>query len=465
MKGNQVEMDRKSFLMLGGGSALCLGMGCASRPMPATGRLPSAGEYDLVVAGGSATGVCAAVTAARAGLKVALVEYNAFFGGMATAGLVPVWHSLWSTDGKEQVIRGLTDEIERMLVARGEARLTDPTNPHAGCYFNVAAMQLALDELVANEPNVTPYLKCHLVGAEKSDAAHLSSVVVEDKSGRRALRAKWFIDATGDADLTALAGFETWKLPKAEMQAHSLCAIFANVPRIREAHPRFSFDAVMRTAFKEGLFKHVFQWQAPVVGAPDLVFVSATRVAACDPTVAEDLTRGLFEARRQMRVLIDLVNRDYPMPEDGRLALVSLGSDFGVRESRHIRARYRVTARDVLYGRHFDDCIGRGTYRVDIHEGAGITFRYLDGREERQVVSPEGKVSYAVGRWRDDPGPYPTHYEIPFSALVPEKAANLLCAGRMIDCEREAYGALRVMVNCNQMGEAAARAVVNALRC
>ena len=75
-------------------------------------NIPVAGEFDLVVAGGSATGVCAAVTAARSGLKVALVEYNAFYGGTATAALVPVWHSLYSTDGKTKIIGGLTDEIE-----------------------------------------------------------------------------------------------------------------------------------------------------------------------------------------------------------------------------------------------------------------------------------------------------------------------------------------------------------------
>ena len=73
-------------------------------------------------------------------------------------------------------------------------------------------------------------------------------------------------------------------------------------------------------------------------------------------------------------------------------------------------------------------------------------------------------MTWKRSRWRDDKGPYPTYYEIPLSALIPEKAENLICAGRMIDCERNAYGALRVMVNCNQMGEAAANAVVKALR-
>ena len=438
-------------------AAAPLGAGAAE-----TSSASPAGFYDLVVAGGSTTGVCAAVTASRAGLRVALVEYNAFFGGTATAALVPVWHTLWSTDGKEQIVRGLTEEIENRLVARGEAKMMEKTNSSVGCYFNVAALQLALDELVAAEKNVTPFLKAHVVAAEKSSANRIDAVVIEDKSGRRALKAKWFIDATGDADLAARAGFETWTLPKDQIQGQSLCAIFAHADDIKAAHPDFAFDKVLRTGYREGLFRHVYQWSAPVIGAPELSFVAATRVSACDASDAADLTAGLLETRRQVRAFVDLANRLYPMPAGKRLALVTLGSDLGVRESRHIKAKYRVTEMDVLMGRRFDDCIARGTYNVDIHEGAGITFRELNGRQYRMEVAADGTVTWAKSRWRTDKGPYPTWYEIPLRALVPEKAENLLCAGRMIDCERNAYGALRVMVNCNQMGEAAARAVVKA---
>ena len=416
-------------------------------------------QFDLVVAGGSATGVCAAVTAARAGLKVALVEYNAFFGGTATAGLVPVWHSLYSTDGKTKIIGGLTEEIEERLLARGEARRLEPDNPSVGCYLNVAALQIMLDDLVNETGNVTSFLKAHVVGAVCDRPGHVTAVVIEDKSGRCELKAKWFIDATGDADLAFHAGFETWKLPKCDMQAHTLCAIFANVDEIRKVHPAFSFAEMMKPSRGAGL-KHVFQWGAPVIGAPGLTFLAATRISACDPSIASDLTDALFDSRQQLKRIVDAANREFPMPEGKRLSLVTVGSDLGVRESRHIKARYKVTEHDVLYGRHFDDCIGKGSYRVDIHEGPGITFKDLNGDKIVQTVSPDGKISYEKGKWRTDDGPRPTWYEFPLSALIPEKSENLICAGRMIDCERAAYGALRVMVNCNQMGEAAANVVV-----
>ena len=70
---------------------------------------------------------------------------------------------------------------------------------------------------------------------------------------------------------------------------------------------------------------------------------------------------------------------------------------------------------------------------------------------------------YETGRWREERADAPTWYEIPYRAIVPKGAENVLAPGRSLDCDRDAYGACRVMVNCNQMGEAAGRAAANAL--
>ena len=455
-------MNRREFLK---GAAVGAVLPFAAGAKAAEG-LPIAGEFDLVVAGGSSTGVCAAVTAARAGLNVALVEYNAFFGGMATAGLVPVWHSLWSTDGKTQIIRGITEEIERYMLERGEAQLSENTrtDPSVGCYLNVAALQLSLDRLVRKAKTVTPFLKAHVVAAEKDRAGHLTGVVIEDKSGRRVIRGKWFIDATGDADLAVRAGFETYVLPKCDLQAHTLCAIVSGWKEMERRYAgNFSLGALLGPKGAAGL-RHVFGWTAPVIGAPELTFLAATRVANCDPSVAQDLTDGLLDARRQIGRIVDAANRHFPLEGGRRLALVTVAPDLGVRESRHIKAKYRVTEEDILMGRRFEDCAAKGSYRVDIHEGAGITFKYLNGERHRMVVDADGKVSWTKDYWRLDKMTRPTWYEMPLRALMPERAENLICAGRMVDCERGAYGALRVMVNCNQMGEAAARHVAGMLK-
>lgn len=337
------------------------------------------------------------------------------------------------------------------------------TDKSVGCYLNVAALEIVLDELVREAKTIDSYLKAQVVDAVLDRPGHLTHVVIEDRDGRRALAARQFVDATGDAILAARAGFKTWTQPRSDLQAHTLCAILSGADAIKKAYPSFSFGKLMGPSGGAGL-KHIFQWSAPVIGAPGLTFLAATRISACDPSVARDLTEGLFEGRAQLKQIVDAANRRFPMPEGSRLALVTVAPDMGLRESRHIVAQYRVTSKDVLYGRSFDDCIAKGSYRVDIHEGAGITFRYLNGDEHVMEATPEGKIQWRRGKWRTDAGPYPTWYEIPMRALLPVGAENLCCAGRMVDCEREAYGALRVMVNCNQMGEAAGRAAVRAVK-
>ena len=106
------------------------------------------------------------------------------------------------------------------------------------------------------------------------------------------------------------------------------------------------------------------------------------------------------------------------------------------------------------------DAIANGTYRVDIHNssGPGVVFRYLDGREEH--VSP-GEVT--ATRWLPEGEATASFYQIPYRSLVPKGSENLLVAGRLADADQGAYGAIRVMVNCNQTGEAAGTASVMAL--
>ena len=456
-------MTRKEFL----GGAVCGAAGAALAAANVDGDVrgslqrDAAGDFDVVVVGGSCTGVFAAIRAAEAGCRVALVEMAGGFGGTATQGLVPIWHSLYSTDGKRRIIGGLTDEVERELVRRGEARMDRPDNPACGATINVAGLQMLLDEYVSRQRGVTPFLHTRLAAVESDRPGHVAAAIIADKAGLRRITGKFFIDASGDADLCRFAGLPTWKLPKDRMQAHTLCAILAGHDAIRAKYPKFSFGEIMRPKYGAGL-RHVFGWGADVIGAKGLFFHAYTRVADCDPSIPEDLTRIEIEGRAQLRRIVDAVNRSFPMSPGEGLSVVALAAHAGLRESCHVDALYRTTTDDILYGRRFDDVIARGSYRVDIHEGAGITFKYLDGRLERMVAGEDGP-RYETGRWREETDGMPTWYEIPYRSIVPKGSENVLAPGRILDCERDANGACRVMVNCNQMGEAAGRAAANAL--
>ena len=456
-------IDRRSFVLGAAGLGSVSGFAATQAATRGISAADMPGEFDVVVVGGSCTGVFAALKAAEAGAKVALVEMSGGFGGTATQGLVPVWHSLYSTDGKRQVIGGLTESVEQELLRRGEAQREHATNPSVGTYLNVAGLQLLLDELVVKSGRIVPFLHTRIAAVECDRPGHVSAAIVADKSGLRRLRGKFFIDATGDADLCRYAGLATWKLPKDQMQAHTVCAILSGADGLYRKYPNFSFDEITNPKYGAKL-EHVFGWQAPVIGAKGLTFLAYTRVSSCDPSLPDDLTRAEIEGRSQLRRIVDAVNRAFPMQDGDGLAVVTVAPHVGVRESCHIDGLYRLTTEDLLYGRRFDDVIAKGSYRVDIHEGAGITFRYLDGREERQVVKPDGSFEWKVGRWRKETENLPTWYEIPYRSIVPKGAENVLAPGRALDCARDAYGASRVMVNCNQMGEAAGRAAANALK-
>ena len=425
--------------------------------------VPVADEVDLCVCGGSCTGVFAAVAAARQGLRVALVEANGFLGGSATAAFVPVWHSLFSTDGETQIIGGLTAEVLETLYRRGEAVFRARTDPAVYATFSTPALQFSLDRLCdAEEPRLRLFLHATVTGAVLRAPGELSHVLIADKSGSRAIAARFFIDATGDGDVLRRAGFPMRHPADAERQAHTTCALLAGVDAVQAAHPAFSFAEMMRPARGAGL-RHVFQWQAPVIGAPGLTFAALTRLSF-DPTDPDALTAAEIEGRRQLARFIDACNREFPTG-GARIAAAALPASIGIRESLHANCEHTLTEAEVLHGTHFDDVIARGTYRVDIHEGAGITFKYLDGRQTALRTDPAtGEMHWDETRWLPEGETPARWYEIPFRSLVPQGAVNLLCAGRMLDCDRGAYGAVRVMVLCNQLGEAAGLAAARMLQ-
>ena len=429
-------------------------------------NLADVGEFDICVAGGSCTGVFAALRAAEAGLRVAIVEMAGGFGGTCTQGLVPIWHTQWSTDGKEQIIRGLTTACIDELLARGEARWLAGLDRKSrrDALLNVAGLQILLDERVRAAKTITSFLHSRLAAVECDRPGHVTSVIIADKAGLRRLRAKFFIDATGDADLCRFAGFPVWRLAPKDLQTHTTCALLTGIKAIQKKYPKFSLGEIMKPGYGADL-KHRFGWGEPVVGAPDVMFHAYTRIDTCDPSDPEALTRAEFEGRAQLRRIVDAANRAFPMPQGQRLAILSIAPHVGLRESCHIEGLYQVTGEDILSGRSYPDEIARGTYRVDIHEGGGITFKYLDGRMGGFKLGPDGQViSLEKKRWRPKTPTDPTSYAIPYRAIVPKTSENVLAPGRALDSSREAFGACRVMVNCNQMGESAGLAAVRAVK-
>ena len=109
--------------------------------------------------------------------------------------------------------------------------------------------------------------------------------------------------------------------------------------------------------------------------------------------------------------------------------LLDLGSYIGIRETRSFTGNYTLTEEDVLSCKRFDDAIANCSYHIDVHDPKTGVFKFKE---------PRGAF-----------------YQIPLSTMVSKKADNVVMSGRMISTDRSAFGGVRVMVNLNQVGEAA----------
>jgi hypothetical protein len=413
-------------------------------------------EVDVAVVGGSCTGVIAAIRAARMGLRVAFIEIHNQFGGVATARLVNVWHSLWDLAGEKQIISGLTEPLMRRLETRNAVIERERTNPDWQFCFNPAELACELDEFVAEHDGIRPFLHARMVAAVKDSDGALTHLVIEDKSGRRAIACRFVIDASGDADVVRCLGMET--RPTQDLQPPTMAAIIDGIQDVeRKGH-----SDLRNIVFNPDHPKHLekgFLWAANLPGSPHLKTLFGTRVHGVDCSDADQLTRAEMEGRAQLRRIVDML-RDAHGKE--AISLAAIPACIGIRETRHVICAHQLSEREVLDGVRFPDAIANGTYRVDVHHqgGDGLTFRYLDGRE---VIS-HGDGSKTNGRWREATEDNPLFYQVPYRCLVPQGVPNLLVAGRHIDADKGAFGAIRVVVNCNQMGEAAGVAAALALR-
>lgn len=179
---------------------------------------------------------------------------------------------------------------------------------------------------------------------------------------------------------------------------------------------------------------------------------------------ARELTEAEIRGRRHAREIVRLLRKYGHEGENYRIA--ALCSHIGIRETLHYRTRFQADELSLLLGKRYEDAVLNGTYSVDIHHAdRGITFRHFDGTYN--TVNADG--TRTGGNWREEMGigadlPVPTYYQVPFSLLVNESVPNFIAAGRMINADTGAFGALRVMINLNQLGEAAGVGAYTALQ-
>lgn len=421
-------------------------------------QIPVIQDVDVLVLGGGCTGVCAALRAARLGARVAIVEMTNAFGGVATNGFVCVWHALTDTTYKRQIISGVTEEIiERLKCIPNGITIKMPEDldtagfrdPEYSFYhINTEELKIELDKMIL-DAGITPYLHTRY-SAPYIVNGELRAVIIENASGRQAIRSKFFIDATADGFLGADVGMEIYY--------HDSIQPATTGARVYGWDKLYRPNKTLRTPESRKRIGGRAGWDDLIPGVPDVRTWFKSQFAE-DCSKADILTRGEMTGRAQVREMMNILRETDPHGKE--ISLVSLSSIIGIRETRQLKCSYQLTANDVSYGREFDDAIAYCAYPVDIHTPQKPTIlRYLDGVEK--YTDPETNTKN-YRRWREDDGPYPTFWQIPYRSLLPEKIGNLLICGRAIDTDKGAHGATRVMISLNQTGEAAGVACFEAL--
>lgn len=371
--------------------------------------------YDLIVAGGGVAGVAAAVSAAREGLRVLLAEQTGVTGGAMTNALVYPFMRYTLRKSGRVLAAGLFAEMQERWKAYRDT--------------SWETYKLVFDDLLS-EAGAEVLFHAQLFDVTTKDR-QVTEISVATCAGKRSLRARMFIDATGDGELFYLAGCDC-QLGRQEdgfCQPMTTCFRLGNVDIARFQAERPVLEERYRARQAEGKITNPRENILVFFGLGEgIVHFNTTRVIRHDPTDPAALSRAEMIARRQVWEMVKFLREE--SEAFSHCTLLSLANRIGVRESRKLKGVHILTAEELERGVYFPDTVALGNYGVDIHNptGTGTTVHYLSDE---------------------------AYYSIPYRSLLPKEYDNLLVAGRCLSATHEAQSAVRIMPTCVCMGQAA----------
>lgn len=387
-------------------------------------------KYDLIVVGGGFAGTAAAISAAKNGANVLLIEKYNCLGGAASFALVSPFMCYWSDMPESQEIKymcgGLFLEIiDEMALISGKKEEKNK--------FDEEILKLVLNRM-AKKYGVKLLFNTEVIDVCVNDGT-ISSVVTICKSKKMEFSADYFIDATGDAELSVLAGCE-YKLGREKddrCQPMTLCFRMSGVDKEKYYKNKRKINSLYKEFQARGEIKNPREDVAIFENFNDgVLHFNTTRIIKKNPTDPYELTEAEIEAREQVFEMHKFLKENIEGFENSRILSTAL--HIGIRESRKVVGEYTLTESDLLSLARFDDAIATCNYQIDIHNPDGTGTRL---------------VKFGAGEW----------YEIPYRCLIPKKTKNLLVAGRCISSTHEAQSSYRIMPFCCELGQAAGIAV------
>lgn len=397
--------------------------------------IPLDADWDVIVAGGGPAGCAAAAAAAREGCRTLLIEATGALGGMGTSGLVPSWCPF--TDKERIIYGGIAEGVLKKCIAG---------MPHVApdrftwTPIDSELLKRIYDDLVTQH-GVTVLFNSFLAGVECNPQGRVDVVLVANKAGLTAFRARTYVDATGDGDLAAWAGATFEKGDQGgDLQPATHCFTLTNVDlyayqhcgSIRRSERGHAIEAILAS----GKYPEIpDQFVCNSIVGPGAIGFNAGHIWGVDNTEPMSVSRALMKGRKIAKAFRDACAEFFPSAF-ANAHLAQTGSLLGTRETRRILGDYYLTLDDFLARRSFPDEICRNSYFIDVHH-------------KRSEIGTEKESSSAIHLEKGE------SHGIPYRCLTPKGLSNVLVAGRNISTDRTVQGSTRVMPVCLCMGEAA----------
>ncbi|MGT2455530.1 FAD-dependent oxidoreductase [Cupriavidus basilensis] len=391
---------------------------------------PVVRSADVCVVGGGAAGVAAAIAAARSGARVLLLEREGFLGGTLTSVSLGSICGLYAVSESEiqEVVGGVCNEvIDRLRALDG---VGEPTRwlETASLPYDLFAMKVALDQLV-KDAHIEVLFHAMVVGVAM-DGSDVDAVLIETKEGRLAIRAKAFVDCSGDADVVKFAG-APFEISTGDLQFPTTMVRFGGVDTA-------VLSGLSRAALRERLELAVddgFDLPRTAGGVfaerPGLAHLNITKVAvdgeSPNPFDVSIMSRAELAGREQVCMYLQAFRKYVPGFESA--FVMDTGAVIGVRESRRTVGSYVLTEQDVLGGARFPDAIACCAWPMEDHAA---------GRATKWIWLKPG-----------------TYFQIPLRSLTLPGFDNLMVAGRCASATHGAQASIRVTAQCFAMGEVA----------